>query len=164
MYIPWSLPYPNFDSILKPDNSASMEFLGGGRRKETLRRVLRFLAQLHGALSYGRRGIKAIRFFNSTVEFRADNVQEKADINDLIESTKFEGLTCIGARLMRAILKPFVFEDDPSWVKGTPRKLRQMERPLLIMVITDGAVTLLLPPLSTDLRTRVLSCMHECAG
>ena len=123
-----------------------MVFLGGGRRTEILKRVLHFLARLYGALSNGRRGIKALRFFNNTAKHRADYLQDKTDIDNLIESHEFNGLTRIGAGLIRRILKPFVFEDDPSWVKGKPRKLQQMERPLLVMVITDGAVGNPTPP------------------
>ena len=146
MYFLLSLPYPNFgkqklNSVrhLKPDDSASMEFVESGKRKEALMDVLHFLARLYGAVSKDMRGIRAIRFLNGGDHLNADNLN-KEDIENVIKAHRFKGLTRIGAGLMREILKPFVFADDPSWVKGTP-KLRQLERPLLIMVITDGAVT-----------------------
>lgn len=119
-----------------------MESVESGRRKYTVMEVLHFLGRLYGELSNGMRGIKTIQFLNGANEPRADNLQKKDDINNVIGSHKFNGLRCIGAGLMRKILKPFVFTDD-LWVRGTPRKLRQMKRPLLIMVITDGAVTFL---------------------
>ena len=126
---------------LKPDDSASMEFVESGKRKEALMDVLHFLARLYGAVTEGLHGIRAIRFLNGGHHLMADNLKKKDDIEDVIKAHKFKGLTRIGAGLMREILKPFVFADDPSWVKGNPKKLRQLERPLLIMVITDGAVT-----------------------
>ena len=132
---------------LKSDDSASMEFVESGKRKEALVDVLHFLARLYGAVSEGIHGIKAIRFLNGGQHLKdgqplsVNNLKKKEDIEDVIMAHKFKGLTQIGAGLMREILKPFVFAHDPSWVKGTPKKLQQLERPLLIMVITDGAVT-----------------------
>ena len=105
--------------------------------------VLHFLGRLYGELSNGMCGIKAIRFLNDINELRADNLQKKDDIDNLIVSHKFNGLTRIGTGLLREILKPFVFAKDPSWVSGTLKKLRQMERPLLVMVITDSAAAFL---------------------
>ena len=138
-----------------------MEFVEGGKRKTALKDVLHFLACLYGTVTG--RGIKAIRFLNDRSHHKKDRILEEKDVHDLINSHKFEGLTRIGAGLMRHILKPFVFEDDPSWVPGTPKKLRAMERPLLIMVITDGAVTFPSPS-SIDLRIRVLIYMYGWAG
>ena len=125
------------------DDSISMEFVESGRRKEALIDVLYFLVRLYGAVSEGRRGIRAIRFLNSGHHFNADNLRSRDDIEHLIQAHKFQGLPRIGACLMQEILKHFVFADDPSWVKGTPKKLRQMERPLIVMVITDGMVKFL---------------------
>ena len=118
----------------------SMVFEQGGERREALKKVLHFLASLYGAVSDGTRGVKAIRFLNGTDDLSADNLMSKDEINDVIDNHVFEGLTCMGAGLMRKILKPFVFSDE-TWDKRSPRKLASMQRPLLIMVITDGAVT-----------------------
>ena len=127
---------------MNSDDSTSMQYLEDGRRKEALKSVLHFLIKLYGAVSEGIwHGIRAIRFLNGGHHLEADNLKKKDDIESVIMAHKFKGMTRIGAGLMREILKPFVFADDPSWVKGTPKKLRQLERPLLIMVITDGAVT-----------------------
>lgn len=133
----------------EPDDSVSMGFEQGGKRKEALKRVLHLLAELYGAVSGDTRGIKAIRFLNGEDDLSADNLKTKGEIDRVIDNHEFEGLTCIGASLVQKILKPFVFADKP-WVKGTPKKLRQMKRPLLVIVITDGAVTLL-PPSSINL-------------
>lgn len=133
-----------------------MVFEQGGERKKALKKVLHFLADLYGAVSDDMRGIKAIRFLNGTDDLCADHLRSNDEIDQVIDGHVFEGLTCIGAGLMRKILKPFVF--DPSPVSKKPRTLRRMERPLLIMVITDGAVTFL-PSLSMDLGI-MLSCVY----
>ena len=123
---------------LESDDSTSMEFEQKGKRKNALKEVLHFLADLYGAVSDGMRGIKAIRFLNGVDDLNADHLRRKGEINKVIDGHEFEGLTRIGTGLMQKVLEPFVFTDEP----GIPRKLRQMERPLLIMIITDGAVTL----------------------
>lgn len=120
-----------------------MEFEQGGERKKALKKVLHFLADLYSAVSDDMRGIKAIRFLNGTDDLTADHLRSKDEIDKVIDCHEFEGLTCIGAGLMRKVLKPFVFADEP-WIRGTPRRLRRMERPLLVMVITDGEVIFLI--------------------
>ena len=123
-----------------------MEFEEGGKRKEYLKTILGFLAEIYSALFNGHRGIRAIRFLNNGTndndDRTADNMSQRAEIEGVINNHVFdEGLTSIGTGLMKKILRPFVFSDE-KWVKGTPRKMRNMERPLLIMVITNGAVSL----------------------
>ena len=143
VYFLWSLPYPTLAKFvrgLKSDDSVSMEFVESGKRKEALIDVLHFLVRLYGAVSGDLRGIRAIRFLNGGHHLLSDNLKRKDDIEKVIKAHKFQGLARIGAGLMREILKPFVFANDPSWVKGTPKKLRQLERPLLVMVITSGVV------------------------
>ena len=112
------------------------------QRNEYWNTILGFLAEIYSALSDGHRGIRAIRFLNDNRT--ADNVIHRVDIENIIKQYKspfaFANST-IGASLMEQILDPFVFLDE-EWVKGTPRKMRNMERPLLIMIITDGAVSL----------------------
>ena len=105
--------------------------------------ILGFLTEVYSALSNGHRGIRAIRFLNGTDDDdrMADNISQKDEIEEMIDNHEFEGLTRMGTGLMCKILRPFVFSDE-KWVKGTLRKMRNMERPLLIMVITDGEVSL----------------------
>ena len=119
-----------------------MEFVESGARKEALKNVLYFLARLYGVVSGGERGIKAVRFLNNDNPLEKE-LKTRDDIDKLIDGHKFEGMTRMGAGLMRRILKPFVYQEPH--VQGTPRKLSEkLERPLLIMVITDGKVTI--PP------------------
>ena len=119
----------------------SMAFEEGGVRREYVKTILIFLAEVYSALSNGHRGIRAIRFLNGTDDFTADNMSQRDEIEEVIDNHEFKGLTGTGAGLMRKILKPFVFSDE-TWDKRYPRKMQNMERPLLIMVITDGAVSL----------------------
>ena len=120
-----------------------MEFEEDGKRKEYLKTILGFLAEVYSALSNGHRGIRAIRFLNGTDDDdrTADNMSQRDEIEEVIDNHEFEGLTRMGTGLIQKILRPFVFSDE-KWDKKTPRKMRNMERPLLIMIITDGAVSL----------------------
>lgn len=118
-----------------------MEFIQGGERKTALKIILGFLAEIYSAVSDGCRGIRAIRFLNGDDDSTADNIIKKDDIDKVVDNHIFDGLICVGAGLVRRVLKPFVFTGDPP-VKGTPRNMRHMERPLLIMIIIDGMVSI----------------------
>jgi len=118
-----------------------MEFEEHGKRKEYLKIILGFIAEIYRDLSDGHRGIRAIRFLNSTDDLTADHMSQRGEIEEVVNRHIFQGPTPTGSGLMQKILKPFVFLDEP-WVEGTPRKMRQMERPLLIMIIINGPVSL----------------------
>ena len=134
-----------------------MEFIESGKRKTALKNVLYFLVRLYGAvLDDEVRGIKVIRFLNGDDDIYAYRLRNKPEIDALIKNHTFDGLTCIGAGLMRKILKPFVFEDGEVAKRGVPKKLQPMDRPLLVVIITSGAVTHS-PPLCIDLGIIVLS-------
>ena len=124
------------------DDSTSMEFEESGKRKDAIKHVLKIIADIYGAVSNKKRGIWAIRFLNGSDDLQADNIKTREQIDELIDNHSFEGLTRIGTSLMQKILKRFVFDDTVKWDKASkqPRKLKKLERPLLIMVITDGAV------------------------
>ena len=128
--------------IVPLDDSISMEFEEAGKRKVAVKSVLSFIADIYGAVSDKKRGIRAIRFLNGNDDLEADNIMTAEEIDKVIDNHEFEGLTRIGTGLMQKILKPFVFDDTVKWEKksGEARKLKQLGRPLLIMVITDGAV------------------------
>jgi len=130
------------DPIVPLDDSISMEFEEHGRRKLAVKRFLSFITEIYGAVSNEERGIRAIRFLNGDDDLEADNIMTSEEIDKVIDNHEFEGLTRIGTGLMQKILKPFVFDDTVKWDKksGEARKLKQLGRPLLIMVITDGAV------------------------
>ncbi|RPB26493.1 hypothetical protein L211DRAFT_680755 [Terfezia boudieri ATCC MYA-4762] len=131
-----------YDLAVLIDDSISMEFEEAGKRKVAVKNVLAFIADIYGAVSDKKRGISAIRFLNGNDDLDADNIMTAAEIDKVIDNHEFEGLTRIGTGLMQKILKPFVFDQTVPWNKksGEARKLKQLGRPLLIMVITDGAV------------------------
>lgn len=129
-----------------------MEFEQGGKRKDATKAVLYLLARLYSAVSNDDRGLK-LRFLNGNDDLSADDITTPDQIDAVINKHQFNGVTCIAGGLIRKILKPLVYSDKPV-ARGNPRPLRKMERPLLVMVITDGAVTPLSPPVSTDFRTK----------
>ncbi|RPB26488.1 hypothetical protein L211DRAFT_680078 [Terfezia boudieri ATCC MYA-4762] len=131
-----------YDLAVLIDDSMSMEFEEYGKRKVAVKNVLAFIADIYGAVSDMKRGIRAIRFLNGKDDLDADNIMTAAEIDKVIDNHEFQGLTRIGTGLMQRILKPFVFDQTVPWNKksGEARKLKQLGRPLLIMVITDGAV------------------------
>ncbi|KAF8458483.1 hypothetical protein BGX38DRAFT_571039 [Terfezia claveryi] len=126
-----------YDLAVLIDDSISMEIEEAGRRKVAVKSVLSFIADIYGAISDKKRGIRAIRFLNGNDDLEADNIMTAREIDKVIDDHEFEGLTRIGTGLMQKILKPFVFDETAPW---KARKLKQLGRPLLIMVITDGAV------------------------
>ena len=85
---------------MKSDDSRSMEFIESGKRKTALKDVLYFLARLYGAISDEERGIKAIRFLNGDDDVDANDLRNKSEIDALINSHTFDGLSCIGTSLM----------------------------------------------------------------
>ena len=124
------------------DDSTAMEFEESGRRKEAVKSVLYFIREIYGVVSSKERGIRAIRFLNGNDDLEADNMMTATEIDKVIDNHEFGGLTRIGTGLMQKILKPFVFDESVKWDKtsGEARKLKKLERPLLIMVITAGVV------------------------
>jgi len=129
-----------YDLAVLVDDSQSMSFEEKGDRIKAMKKVLAYLAHVFG-LSSKDRGISAIRFLNGSDDLKANNLKED-QIDSVIDRHEFEGLTKIGTGLMSKILKPLVFAEGEVWNKQDkkPRRLRQLKRPLLIMVITDGAV------------------------
>ena len=104
--------------------------------------VLPFIVDIYEAGSNKKRGIRVIRFLNGDDDLEADNIMTTGEIDKVIDNHEFEGLMKIGTGLMQKILKPFVFDETVKWDKkgGEARKLKQLGRPLLIMVTIDGAV------------------------
>jgi len=125
-----------YDMVVLLDNSTSIEFEEGGKRKEALKSVLHFLTKIYSAVSDKQRGIHAVRFLNGPHN-KEINLTDTDEITSLIDKREFAGVTRIGHSLQKRILRPFVFSDK---VEGTIRKLKPMTRPLLVMIITDGAV------------------------
>ena len=130
-----------------------MQFEQAGARKETLEVVMNCVVDMYDRLSDKQHGIRVISFINSHII-----LEQNADsrIGTVINRHEFGGLACIGAGLQRKILQPLIFDENAPWNKqqGGPRRLQAIERPLLILVITDGAaaVCIVLDPLCSESR------------
>lgn len=70
-------------------------------------------------------GLLSVRFFNSN--FGSSNIQNK-HLPWLWKQCQYFGITAIGSALRKKILNRFVWG-------------REMKKPLLVMIITDGAVS-----------------------
>ena len=116
------------------DDSVSMEFEEGGDRQEATKKVLLLLAGLYGCFSNDPCRIQ-VRFFNGNEKLSAEDLTTKDKIDEKIEEHQFNGLTLIGTSLIQKILKPFVYDREHG-----KRTVGKLERPLLVLVITDGAV------------------------
>ena len=121
----WKRSNPLPDS----DDSSSMDFEDDGRRKKTLKKVLDAIAEVYELARD--EGIMSIRYLNGR-QGRKDVTRDK--VEDLHNAIQYNGVTMIGTQLQAKILKPFVEQKD-------------MTKPLLIIVITDGSVS---PPSSTS--------------
>lgn len=97
-----------------------------GSRVEALKHTLEIIADVYSlSRDENPKGIN-IKFFNSTKRYT--NVRKK-HVAGIVDKHRFQGLTRIGTELKRKILD--------SFVKPT------MERPVLIITITDGDVSVL---------------------
>lgn len=108
---------------MRADDSTSMKFDDGGERVKTLQQVLHVITHFY-ALSQPDGKIKAVRFMNRRPGL--DNATPE-EIMEHISKHRYEGMTRIGKELEKKILRPFVS--------------KQMTRPLLVMIITDGDVS-----------------------
>lgn len=97
-----------------------------GQRIDTLLDVLKGVCEVYD-LSHDD-GIPSVSFFNkATTE---ENVK-KDDVAALKTKTPWQGLTRIGTELKKKVLDKHVFDG---------KIVREMDEPLLVIVITDGEV------------------------
>jgi hypothetical protein len=109
--------------LFSVDDSRSMKREEGGKRIETLKRTLRSVA---GVFSLARsEGINAVRFLN--VGVGNTNVVPRTT-NKIIDDHTFRHWTRIGTELKGKVLDKHVFGSIP------------MQKPLLVITITDGDV------------------------
>jgi hypothetical protein len=103
-----------------------MELEESGERKKTLEKVLDQVARIY---TYAcEEGVVSVRFFNGRQCIK--NLRPK-NIRKLMASIQYMGGggTRIGTELKKKVLDPFVIGS-------------KMEKPLLVMVITDGDVNM----------------------
>lgn len=102
-----------------------MSYEEDGTRIGILKGVLNIINSIYKHAAEPDTGIRAIRFINNYDD--KDNFL--GEPSKIIDNHYFGGTTKIGTELHKKILKPLVLGETP------------MKKPLLIMVITDGAVS-----------------------
>ncbi|CED85429.1 von Willebrand factor, type A [Phaffia rhodozyma] len=113
-----------FDVILLVDDSGSMAFEEGGERIDDLKLILSRVA--HASSLFDTDGIQ-VRFLNSNVE--GNNITSEQGATQLLSQIRYSGLTPLGTSLDKKILQPLVLG---------PARAGRLEKPVLIIVITDG--------------------------
>ncbi|PUU84015.1 hypothetical protein B9Z19DRAFT_961917 [Tuber borchii] len=113
-----------YDMAILIDDSESMSYEEDGARIEILKGVLNIINSIYKHAAKPDTGIRAIRFINNY----DDKDYFHGEPSQIIDNHYFGGTTKIGTELHKKILKPLVLGDTP------------MKKPLLIMVITDGAI------------------------
>ena len=92
------------------------------------------------------RRIRTITWFNDYggsggFDFGKTHTNLQESVEQFIDTHEYDGLTRIGTSLMKNILDPLVFAGRrPVNSRRVPHPLQPMTRPLLIVIITDGAV------------------------
>ena len=119
-----------------------MKLKDGGQRMIALKHFLYAVGKIYGIASVRENGIRAVCFLNGYGEddLNASDLSTEETINRVVDAHEFKGHNWLATGLMRKILVPLVFgpkQQDTSVATGT-RELGKLERPLLIMAITDG--------------------------
>ncbi|KAI5817325.1 hypothetical protein BZA77DRAFT_39340 [Pyronema omphalodes] len=108
------------------DDSTTMKHKRDGERIKTLLDVLRGICEVY-ELSHDD-GIPSVSFFNDP---KTEEKIKKDDVAALEGKTSWQGLTRIGTELKKKVLDKHVFDG---------KTVREMDEPLLVIVITDGEV------------------------
>ncbi|KAH0612940.1 uncharacterized protein H6S33_009320 [Morchella sextelata] len=109
-----------YDLAILIDDSDSMKYEENGERIKTLQKTLDNIANVYGLARD--QGIITVRFLNAPQGKK--NVTVKT-VKSVLKNHNYGGVTRIGTELKKKILDRFVNKD--------------MAKPLLIMIITDGA-------------------------
>ncbi|PGH21658.1 hypothetical protein AJ80_03091 [Polytolypa hystricis UAMH7299] len=113
-----------FDVILYIDDSGSMQFEENGERVQDLKLILSRVA--YATSLFDTDGIQ-VRFMNN--DQVGDNIRSEAQVDGLIKSIQFKGLTPLGTSLKNKVLEPLVL---------APARAGQLRKPVLVITITDG--------------------------
>lgn len=109
----------------------------GGRKKE-LESILRTVTEITSIFSANRaRSNVTVKFINGNV---SGKVQEPEDVTRLLKRATFRGETPLGTELKEKVLDGFLDQV----------RCKQLQKPLLVTVITDGEVSLWFPLCSLD--------------
>ncbi|KAI9667875.1 MAG: hypothetical protein M1821_000694 [Bathelium mastoideum] len=116
-----------YDVVLYIDDSGSMQFEENGERIRDLEMILKRVA--YASTLFDDDGI-SIRFMNNDLGGQLlDGIKNEAQIEQLVKSVQFRGLTPMGTSLKKKVLDPLVI--------GRARS-NQLRKPVLVLTITDG--------------------------
>lgn len=118
-----------YDIIIFIDDSGSMSFEENGERIKDLDLILK--STTAAATKFDDDGIE-IRFMNDeqTPAQNLNNIRTEAQVMGLMYGRKYKGLTPLGTRLRERVVDSIII----------PRlRSRQAKKPVMVVVITDGA-------------------------
>jgi len=113
-----------YDIVLYCDDSGSMRAEERGERIDDLKLILQRLSEV--CTMFDDDGIQ-VRFMNSDVQ--GNGVRSAAQAAQLLEQVRFSGITPLATNLDRKVIQPLVMQ---------PIRSRSLQKPVLIIVITDG--------------------------
>lgn len=116
-----------YDVVIFIDDSGSMAFEENGERIKDLQLILQRVA--FAATLFDEDGID-VRFMNDEdiPLNRLSGLRSEAQVEQLLMNKRYKGLTPFGTRLRERVIDPIL----------TPKLHGQMQKPLLIIAITDG--------------------------
>lgn len=104
-----------------------MKFEENGTRIDDLKLMLDRIA--NAATLFDEDGI-SIRFMNSNPPPQlTDNIRSEQQINQLMQSVQFKGLTPMGTELRKKVVDPLIL---------SKARAGQLRKPVLVIMITDG--------------------------
>jgi hypothetical protein len=114
-------------TLTDPDDSGSMQFEENGERIKDLRLILERIASI--ATVFDEDGV-SLRFMNANYDMSLlENIRSEQQIEQLMRSVQFRGLTPMGTELRHKIIDGIIM---PKLQR------RQYTKPHLVIVITDG--------------------------
>lgn len=116
-----------YDIIIYVDDSGSMQFEENGERIDDLKLILNRVVQ--AATLFDDDGI-SIRFMNTVMPpGMGDHVRSEQQVNDIMRSVKFAGLTPMGRELKKKVIDGIVLQ---------AARQSQLTKPVLVITVTDG--------------------------
>lgn len=113
-----------YDIVLYCDDSGSMRAEENGERIDDLKLILERAAGV--STLFDDDGI-SVRFMNSQCE--GNGIRSAHEAQQLLQQVRFSGITPLATSLDRKVLQPMVMG---------PARNRQLQKPVLVLVITDG--------------------------
>lgn len=101
-----------------------MQFEEGGERIQDLKLILSKVA--FAASLFDQDGIE-VRFMNSPLQ--GNHIHSEAEAERLVSQVQFKGLTPMGTQLREKVIEPLILQ---------PARARQLQKPKLVIAITDG--------------------------